>query len=248
LLLANILIDDSDPGGAAPLPPLIAENVASFRALHPSLPHRLFRNDDIVALLREKFPAEVLKAYEAMKPYAYKADLAKYCILHEFGGAYADLSYFFANPLPLDEARPIAFREFLRSSPWDVSCGLIFAPPKHKAFECAIELVCANVKRRYYGSTPLCPTGPTLFGKALAVSCEAEELMTGAAVSMPRARLEKPFPDLVLPEYRVTRCLTLEDRLIAIKRKRFGGLAALGITTGNNHPDLWRDRDVYAPA
>ena len=82
-----------------------------------------------------------MKAYEALKPYAYRADLARYCLLHEYGGLYADLSYFFVAPVPMPEDKAVVFRGNLVSSPWDTSNGIIYAQPGFKAFECAIKLV-----------------------------------------------------------------------------------------------------------
>lgn len=246
MLLSSILItsDDGDPA----LPPLILENIASLKAHHPGLPHRLFREDDVVALLEDKFPREVRDSYFALRPYSYRADLARYCILHEFGGLYADLSYFLVQPIPIADDRPVVFRGNLVSAPWDTSVGLVFAPPKHKAIERAIELVCANVKRRYYGSTPLCPTSTALFGKALAETCEAEEIETGWAKLLARQRAEQRAPRVPLPDSPMIHCQFLHKTLVAVKRKRpvAPGLIELGVSTGNIYREMWKSREVYS--
>jgi mannosyltransferase OCH1-like enzyme len=245
MLLANILLTNGDE---APLPAVVAENMASFQARHPGVPHRLFRRDDILDLLRGSFSADVLGAFNALRPYSYQADLAAFCILHEFGGSYADLSYFFLRPLPMGGERPVVFRDLFWSSPWDASCGCIYAPPSHKALDFAINAICANVRNRYYGATALCPTGPALFGKALATTCEAEELVSGSAVLMRNDRLQPRIRNVSLPEGQNTHCLVLLRRLIAVKRKPMGsnGIAGLGVTNGNSYHDLWKARDVYA--
>ena len=176
MLLSNVLITSSDDDASADLPPIIRENVDSMKCNHAGLEHRLFGREAVLELMRTSFSKEVVDAFHSLRPFAYQADLARYCILYEFGGLYADLAYFLVRPLPLPDNQPLVFRGNLVSSPWDTSNGLMYAPPKHKALARAIELVCANVKRRYYGLTALCPTGPALFGKALAQTCEAEDL------------------------------------------------------------------------
>ena len=248
MLLSSVLITSSSDGGEPALPPMVQENIDSLKSNHPGLEHKLFTQRDAVALMEGRFSSEVLEAFHAMRPFAYQADLARYCILHEFGGLYADLAYFFVRPLDLSADRAIVFRGNLVSSPWDTSNGLIYAPPRHKALARAIEMICANVKRRYYGLTPLCPTGPALFGKALAQTCEAEELITGAAQLLSRDGLKQLAPEVAVPPDKSIHCQFVQGALVAVKRKPLlsPGLSGLGITTGNSYRDLWNDREVYS--
>jgi hypothetical protein len=247
MILASIFIGPPGRGEDLILPPIVEQNIDSFTRHHSHLPHTLFSGEDIVAFLEDKFPREVLDAYRALRPASYKADLARYCILHELGGIYADLSHFFMHPLPFDSERPILFRDLLMSAPWDTNTSVFAVPPRHKALELVIDLVCANVARRYYGPTFLCPTGPTLFGKAWATVCEPEDLVSGHAVAVPRANLRKAMPKLTLPEIPSIHCLLLGSRIAVIKRKRMGvgGLADLGVAESDNYVDRWNERDVY---
>ncbi|GAB2473568.1 hypothetical protein GCM10027082_26180 [Comamonas humi] len=246
--LTHILIRDRRHE-ARSLPALVRENTASFARAHPGLAQRIWGRDEIRELLRQRFSAEVLRAFDALRPYAYQADLARYCLLHESGGIYADVSYCLLHPLPIAAGKPVVFRDFLWSSPWDASNGLFFMPPRHAALARAIEMVCANVQRSYYGATALCPTGPALFGKALASTCEAEDLITGSAVKMEAKAVRRLCPGLSLPESPAIHCLTLGERVVAIKRKPFGaaGLRDIGVTGGNAYGEMWKRREVYAP-
>ena len=36
--------------------------------------------------------SDVLNAFDMLKPLAYKADLARYCLIYKLGGWYADIS------------------------------------------------------------------------------------------------------------------------------------------------------------
>jgi mannosyltransferase OCH1-like enzyme len=247
-ILASIFIGPPGRGEDIELPPMVAENIASLKQHHPQLPHRLFGGEDIAEFLEAKFPREVVDAYNALKPFAYKADLARYCILYEMGGIYADLAYLFVKPLPFDGARPIVFRDLIWSATWDTSNSVIAAPPRHKAFECAIDLVCANVKRRYYGPTFLCPTGPTLFGKALATRCDAEDLIAGNTVVVERKHVQQLVPELDLPKR--VRCLLLDLKPVALSRKRgeASGIESLGVAGGDDYRTRWEKRAVYEGA
>jgi hypothetical protein len=247
VILASIFIGPPGRGQDLTLPPLIEQNVASLRRHHPALEHKLFSGEDIVRFLGEWYPREVLEAYNALRPYAYKADLARYCILYELGGIYADISHFFAKPLPFDGQNPIVFRDLLHSAPWGTNNSVFAVPPRHKALDQAIKLVCANVARRYYGSTYLCPTGPALFGKAWATTCEAEELVAGDSMVLPRERLQQYLPGLALPQVTGLHALVLAGKIVAIKRKRrgTGGLGDLGIARSDDYVTRWESRGIY---
>jgi hypothetical protein len=252
MILTSIFIGPSGSGEDIELPPMVAENIASFKHHHPNLPHKLFSGEDIETFLEAKFPREVQNAYRSLKPFAYKADLARYCILQEMGGVYADLSLFSVRPLPFDGEKPVVFQDLIWSAPWDTSNSLIAAPPRHKALERAIEMVCANVERRYYGPTFLCPTGPALFGQAVAGTCAAEDLVVGMSGVLPRKQLSKEFPDSLLPKAGGAHCLVLcgdPPKLVAIKRKPWHvvGLAELGIADSDDYAARWKNRDVYEP-
>lgn len=247
MILSSVLITSDDPVDPSQLPPLVDENIASLKSNHPEMPFRLFQQDEVVALIESKFSKEVLDAYFAMAPFAFRADLARYCILHEYGGLYADLSYYFINPVPFEPGRLTVFRGNLVSSPWDTSNGIIFAPPKHFVFEKVIELLCANVARKYYGQTALCPTGPVLWGKALAISCEAEDVYPGFASLRNRNSVLGEYPNAPLPSDRVIHTQIHRRDLIAVKRKPLlsKGLNGIGIESGNSYRDMWFAREVY---
>lgn len=247
MLLASIFINPSGEANDASLPHLIRENIQSLRKTHPDLPHRLFGHAELLSFLEEKFSREVVRAFLELKPYAYKADLARYCVMYEYGGIYADLSYFFLRSLPVDARRVLVFRDFMWSSPWDTSNGVFSAPPRHKALGVAIEMVCANVRRAYYGNTPLCPTGPALFGKALATACEPEDLVTGVAGLVSKEMVAKAAQNIELPADQKTHCLILRNGIAAIKRKRMGspGLSDFGVADAKGYSDLWRARAIY---
>lgn len=235
--LFSILISDHPASDGSALPPAIARNIASFREHHPTLPHVLYDQDAIRTFLRTQMEPDVAWAYEELLPYAYRADLARLCLLHEFGGVYADLSVFFHAGLPVESGKMLVFRDRAVDAPWIVSNTIIGAPPRAPALEAAIRMIVANCRRRYRGVSSLCPTGPVLLGKAIALHCEPEQIHLGEAsnVSQREAAEAIVFVD------------TTDGRLIGYRSKPGAGLHGLGLDSGvNNYNDFYYARLIYA--
>ena len=235
--LFSILIADRQAIDPANLPPTAARNVASFREHHPGLPHRLYDRDTIRDFLRRHMEADVAWAFEELLPYAYRADLARLCLLHEFGGAYADLSVFFHAALPVDSGKLVVFRDRAVHAPWIVSNTIIAAPARLPAFEAAIRMIVANCRSRHRGVSSLCPTGPVLFGKAIAMHCEPEQIHLGEVVNVAQRDSTEAlaFVDAT------------DGRMIGYRTKSAAGLDQLGLREGvNNYNDFYYARLVYA--
>ncbi|WP_371765218.1 glycosyltransferase family 32 protein [Massilia sp.] len=235
--LFSILIADQPPDAPPRLPPAVARNIGSFKEHHPGLPHRLYDQPAIRAFLRAHMEADVCRAYEELLPYAYRADLARLCLLHEFGGAYADLSVFFHEGLPLESGKLVVFRDRAVDAPWIVSNTIIAAPARLPAFEAAIRMIVAHCRRRYRGVSSLCPTGPVLFGKAIALHCEPEQIHLGEVINVAQRE--------------TTETLAFVDatngRLVAYRAKSAAGLDVLGMDAGvNNYNDFYNAHLVYA--
>ena len=71
------------------LPPPAAEEIRSRAGGDP---YRMWFLDDARALISDVYGLEVLRAFDILRPFAYKADLARYCIVNHIGGIYIDLS------------------------------------------------------------------------------------------------------------------------------------------------------------
>ena len=111
MILASIFIN-SIPLDEQIIPPIVRENIESFKENHPGIQHILFDDRKIRDLLKSNFDKDVLIAYSSLNPYSYKSDLARYCVLFHFGGIYADLSFYFMKEwLPVDNKLAI-FQDF----------------------------------------------------------------------------------------------------------------------------------------
>jgi hypothetical protein len=240
MILATILLADEEYQ-SQPLSPQILENVESFKRLHPGLEHRLFRNVETRDFIAGEYGGEILAVYDILKPYSYKSDLARHCIMFKHGGVYADLSVYFLQNWRPRSGKLGVFRDFLYAAPWQVATTVYCAPPGHKAVGRAIELICDNVRNRYYGKTFLCPTGPTSFGKAIANSCDGDDLVSGDSVWVTDTA---GHPGLITEASHGFVC---GDHLVAVKRKRRGApLSEIGVRGSNEYRQMWQRRDIYA--
>jgi hypothetical protein len=111
----------------------------------------------------------------------------------------------------------------------------LYSRPDNHALNLVIEMIVANCKDKYYGITPLCPTGPTLLGKALAINGASTNFIYGDLLEL-------------TPGYQQeNKAFVLPDGTIMAWRKPSGGgdLSALGAKGVNNYNDLWAKRQAY---
>jgi hypothetical protein len=85
------------------LPPNMKKNVELLKSQNPEFTYYLY--DDIMCrtFIQQNFDADVLYAFDKLKPGAYKADLWRYCILYKKGGIYLDIKYKCVNHFKLIE-------------------------------------------------------------------------------------------------------------------------------------------------
>jgi hypothetical protein len=76
------------------------------------------------------FRSRVVDAFDTLKPYAFKSDLARYCILHELGGWYVDIGLKLLNPIRASadiDLIGFADRGCPSCAPWAIQNGLFCA-------------------------------------------------------------------------------------------------------------------------
>jgi len=194
--------------------------------------YRLWKTDDARLLIAHNYRPEVLRAFDCLKPFAYKADLARYCIVHSLGGYYIDLlisSTKLVDPAGRDF---IGFRDLNSdATSWKVANNYFYARPGCPILADCIDQVVENVRRRYYGKDPHFPTGPAVLGRSVANLSQDLDVLIGQYWWLPYRRNK-----YTLPNYGVV------GR--GKSRRWRGGMS--GVPGGNNYNDLWRTRDIYA--
>ncbi|MCR4265983.1 glycosyltransferase family 32 protein [Nitratireductor sp. ZSWI3] len=232
----QILISDR-PAAEAPRSDALERNIASFRQTYPEASHHIYGDEELQDFLSESFGSEVLAAYRVMRPYAYKADLARYCLLMKFGGLYSDLSYMHVRRIePRSRSKMVVFRDIPGHPSWSVSNAIIFAKPGSSVLDRAIQRVLAHCKSGHYGVSPLDPTGPYMFGRILAETDDWRAIEFGDSSRLNvdatgRTNIVKIMPG---------------GEVVAIRNKtRDGTISDLVPNSGNNYNKLWRDRCVW---
>lgn len=198
--------------------------------------YRLWTSPELEAFLAEHYDPRVLAAFRAVRPFAYKADLARYCLLHALGGWYVDYGIrrlVLPNEIPLTEF--IGFRDRPRHSrtAWAVQNGIMWARPQLPALASAVMLSVRNIEQHLYGMSPLSPTGPPVLGQALAMHGDRMRMHLG------------DFIDLTPEHDRDNLAYVGEDGWIwAFFKDELPG--TLWIDGTNRYADMWHSRVVYS--
>jgi hypothetical protein len=146
------------------LPPNMKTNVESLKAQNPEFKHYLYDDTMCRNFIAENFDADVLYAFDKLKPGAYKADLWRYCILYKQGGIYLDIKYNCVNHFKLIQ---LTDQEYcVRDRPYTGIVGIYNAllcfKPNNTILHKCIETIVKFVKYNVTGYTSLHLTGPHL--------------------------------------------------------------------------------------
>lgn len=231
--LFQILISEGAPSTSDSL----ERNVASLKATYPQADYRLYGNEELLDFLAGEFSAPVLNAYRAMTPFAFKADLARYCLLFKFGGLYSDLSYMHVRPIEFDgRCQLIVFRDVPGHPSWAVSNAIIYAEPESPVLHRAIERIVAHQQAGFYGCSPLDPTGPYMFGKVLAETEDWKTIRFGDSRLVSVDRTGRPNIIKLMPT----------GEVVAIRNKTVNGnITDLIASGGNDYNELWHGRRIW---
>lgn len=227
------------------LPPLLALNSNEARRLHPDAKYIFWEDAEISKFIKENFEPIVYETYQNITAFAYKADLARYCILYIMGGMYIDLGIRMMNFWEIPKEKGFStFKELcFTADSWTImQNGLIWSLPKRRELEICINRIVENYCKKFYGKTPLYPTGPVMFGRAIALAM-AEHGQSNEA------------DDQWIGEYRWTTpegamkndaYISPSHKLIAFRTKLIpGDLSHLGLIGTNNYKDIWSSRKMY---
>lgn len=230
-----MITDESTP--AIETTHILERNIESFKSTYPEAEYRLYGNKELIDFLAENFPEPVLQAYKALTPYAFKADLARYCLLFTYGGLYSDLSYLHLRPIEIGtRSEMVVFRDIPGHPSWAVSNAVIYAEAKSPVMDRAIGRVVEHFQARYYGHASLEPTGPYMLGRVLAETCDWRGITFGDSSLLNIDRTGRPNIVKVMPT----------GEVVAIRNKtKNGQITDLVTSGGNNYNTLWAERCIW---
>jgi len=155
------------------LPPKMKECIDTLKNNHPDFEYRLFDKEERRKFIKDNFPEEIVLAYDALIPGAYKADLWRYCVLYIHGGIYLDVKRKFVDgftlDLLLDKEYYVRDGKFKKNNIEYASIynGMIICKKGNPSFLNAIVNIVYNVSTKFMGMNPWQPTGPFLLGNNL---------------------------------------------------------------------------------
>lgn len=221
------------------LSPFLEHCTSTIDAWFPNAEHVIYNNETLRAFIAENYDKKVLWAYDKLVPFSYKADLGRFCLLNKLGGWYFDIGVRAINAVDIGERIEfLAFRDIQRFSytSWACATTVLYSKPGNIALQTAIEMIVNNCEENYYGITPLCPTGPTLLGAALAANGGNVNFVYGDYLELTPTHEQK------------NRAFVLPDGTLLAWSKPSGGgdLTGLGAKSVNNYNELWAKRAIYA--
>jgi len=148
------------------LPPHMKACVESLKQDNPEFTHQLFDDQACREFIRDKFPPDVLHAYDSLYPGAYKADLWRYCVLYVHGGIYVDIKLRCIYPFKLIQ---LATKErYVRDREYHFNLGVyqacLISYPNNPILYTCIRTIVDYVRTLEYGDNVLF-MGPMLMSR-----------------------------------------------------------------------------------
>jgi hypothetical protein len=127
----------------------------------------LWNDEMIVRLIKNNFTKDVLSAYISIKPYPFKSDLARLCILYVFGGWYSDLGIRFVKKI-IPDKNIILFEdkalEKMFGYDYAIQNAIIYSKPKQEVILHCIKKLAQLYNNKVYGADPAAIGGPVQMG------------------------------------------------------------------------------------
>ncbi|MCB1276906.1 glycosyltransferase [Prosthecobacter sp.] len=160
--------------------------VDALKAANPDYEHHFYDDADCRAFIEANFPVEVVDAFDALVPGAYKADLWRYCALYIHGGVYLDIKFRPLNGFRfsvLEEDKEYFCRDLdvTGRGTLGIYNAILVCRAGNPILKQCIDQIVRHVAEEYYGFDYLCPTGPALMGGFFPPSATFELRLSSSA-------------------------------------------------------------------
>ena len=229
------------------LPEFLVRTTSSVKLQFKDYKHKIYNLEELRTFIKANYPSKVLWAFDTLRPYSYKSDLGRFCLLYKLGGWYFDIAIECLFQPKIDEDLDmLCFRDEQRHSltSWAVAGGIIWSKAQNNIFSTAIDSIVRNCDEQWYGRTPLCPTGPALFGESIATQNRGKKILFGYLDRPMIPFTKKNFP--YLKRYVKANFRLPDDKAFSLVKPAQGGdLKSLGVDGSNNYNQFWKSNSVY---
>ena len=227
--------------------PLIKSAQSSFKEALPGHSYTLYNKEMIEDLLKNEFDQDVINAFKKLKPKAFKADLARYCIAYKYGGWYADITIKMIKRINFNNEK-IEFLGFIDigngvrpyTLPYPIQTSLFYANKGCNIMNKTIDLIVSNCKQEYYGTTPTSPTGPGILGRAIAFHGLQSNHVIGHFMPLTPNHQNKNR-SYILPDGTI---LALHKDAWITNAKP-AQISEFGIEDGDNYLEMYNQKNIY---
>jgi len=150
-------------------PPIsLQSKIDKVKSTYSNWKYTLWNDVSIREFLKENFDDKVTMTYDLLKPYSFKADLAKLAILYKLGGYYFDVAI--CPEYSFEPNAPTVFqgnKSLLKSNNLNIveMSLLCFKESGNKFLKDGLDLLVSNALRLLYNQHPLDVTGPVMLGR-----------------------------------------------------------------------------------
>lgn len=222
------------------IPEKMADATKMIIELNPEFDYVYFTDLDAKKFLADHFDTRLIKAYDKVRPGAYKADLFRYCFLWINGGVYIDMGM-----VGLGELNKILKPDDTFVAPEDNGANSIYnafmaCSPRHPILKEAIEMAVQNIEEENYTQNPLGITGPLLLGQAF-------ENVTGQKV-IPGKDYENGVRIIKFSKYNRCESGIIHDNGINILATRYPSyrIDQMWYNTKPHYSEMWKKMQVFA--
>lgn len=206
--------------------------------------HHVYSGEELESIIKDNFEEDVYLSYKKLRPYAYKADLGRLCLLYLYGGLYIDFNLLFLNGLKQTVLEAHKFCSFLFDNYRHLKglCfvnGVMYAESKSVVMKNAIDIIVENCKTEYYGIDPLSITGGLVLGKAYSKAIIEGDLKEEDVCFY--GEFNNLTPYRTRPNFGLVGC---DGEMIALRMKDWD-IRELGISGVNYHYDFYTNKTVY---
>lgn len=206
--------------------------------------HHVYSGAELESIIKDNFAEEVYLSYKKLRPYSFRCNLGRACLLYLYGGLYLDFNMLFVNSLKQPVLENHKFCSFLYDNYRHLkglafASGIMSSEKGSVVMKNIIDIIVDNCRNEYYGSDLLNVSGGLAVGKAYTKAIvegtlkEEDVCFYGECNNITPYRTRANFA-----------FIGCDGEMIAIRMKGWD-IRELGIPGVNYHYEFYKNGTVY---